>query len=120
MAGLSKEAKSKIAKATSRATAKVKEAAAAGSAKLRNLRANAKTRRMVDAGEVVAGGLVGGALDGMDLGIEITDTIDLPLGLVGGVAAVAIGSFMKQEDVQAVGLGLATYGAGAMVREFIK
>ena len=117
---LSKEAKSKISKATSRATAKVKEVTGAASAKLRNLRSNAKARRMVDAGEVFAGGLVGGALDGMDLGIEITDTIELPLGLVGGVAAVAIGSFLKQEDAQAVGLGMATYGAGAMVRELIK
>lgn len=103
------------------AVAPAKKAAATARRKLSEIRG----RRAMEGAEVVVGGAIGGAMSGMGTDIEIDleekkTKLEIPLALPVGVAAVAAGVAMNQDDLQAGGVGLMAYGAGAVVKQLLK
>ncbi|MCK6504489.1 hypothetical protein L6R53_13980 [Myxococcota bacterium] len=106
-----KQLKDRIAEAV----APAKKAAASARKRL----AAINKRRLVEAGEVVAGGTIGGVLDGAGVDIEI-GADSYPIALPVGAAAVAAGVAMDQADIQAAGIGMLAYGAGKVAADMTR
>lgn len=122
-----KEVKKEVSKALSKANEKRKELLAEGKEKLgevnKRLR-ESKHRRMIDGGEVLIGGIAGGALAGAGISINggkdaDPDMPEIPASVPGGIGLLLGGLAAKSYDLQATGLGMLTFGAGRMVEDFV-
>lgn len=123
-----KDVTAAAAKAASKATkrgkellAKVGERTGKANKALREM----KHRRIVDAAEVAVGGALAGAIHGADMYIDTSPEdkpgtgMQIPYGLPGGLAMIGAGVALKSYDLQAAGLGAATFGIGRMAEDYV-
>jgi hypothetical protein len=88
---------------------------------LQRIRANNKAteQRMASAACQLAGGAIGGVLDGKLAGGETHTVLGVPTALTGGIILAAVGVMdlvPGAEYVGSIGLGSASYGLGNLVR----
>lgn len=108
--------KSRVGAAAKKAAEKASDAASRARKALRE----SKHRRSIEAGEVVLGAVAAGAAHGADLVYELDEDTKIPGGLIGGVLLLGVGVAMDEPDLQALGLGAASFGAGRMVEDYTR
>jgi len=91
---------------------------------LKNFKTNAKVneRRVLTTGEAIAGGLLGGFIDGKFGGGTRHEVWGIPtVGAVGALAAIVGMSewIPGGEDILSIGAGMLSYSGGAYVRETV-
>lgn len=122
-----KKAASKAARAAAEKGKKLLAAAGEKAGKANKRLREMKHRRLVDGVEVFFGGVAAGAAHGAGvyLGGEVDEetgeeSMVVPVGVPAGVVALGAGVALKSYDLQALGLGSLTFGAGRMAEDFVK
>lgn len=106
-----KKRKVNIKAAVEKATETSKKAASSARKKLRSLQDHISTRKAISAAETVGGGVAGGVAAGLGLDIEWGEYV-IPVSLPAGAALLGVGVMAESEDLEALGLGALTFGAG--------